>query len=72
MHCGERIVMTSVTLPDKKFFHPSEVAELLEEPVQNIYRWIRQGRIRTVRPGWRVKIPHEEVKRLLGAAECHQ
>lgn len=55
------------TIPaDRRYFSPSEVAELLEEPVRNIYRWIAQKRIATVRPHRKLKIARDEVERLAG------
>ncbi len=53
-------------IPDKNFFRPYEVAGILDESVDTIRRWTRQGLIKGFRvPGRRhVKIPREEVVRL--------
>ena len=47
------------------FFTPDELASLLKVTRQAIYNWIQQGRIEAVRIGRTVRIPAEEVERLL-------
>jgi excisionase family DNA binding protein len=56
-------------MPEKRFYRPDEVAALLEEPLRNVYRWIREGKIRAERIGKRLKIHRDEFERLgrLGA-----
>ena len=48
-----------------KFYTPDELAALLKVTRQAIYNWIQQGRIEAVRIGRTVRIPGEEVERLL-------
>ena len=47
------------------FYTPDELAALLKVTRQAIYNWIQQGRIEAVRIGRTVRIPGEEVERLL-------
>jgi excisionase family DNA binding protein len=48
-----------------KFYTPDELAALLKVTRQAIYNWIQQGHIEAVRIGRTVRIPGEEVERLL-------
>ncbi len=48
-----------------KFYTPDELAALLKVTRQAIYNWIQQGRMEAVRIGRTVRIPSEEVERLL-------
>ena len=48
-----------------KFYTPEELAALLKVTRQAIYNWIQQGRMESVRIGRTVRIPAEEVERLL-------
>ena len=48
-----------------KFYTPDELAALLKVTRQAIYNWIQQGRMEAVRIGRTVRIPGEEVERLL-------
>lgn len=47
------------------FYTPDELAAMLKVTRQAIYNWIQQGRIEAVRIGRTVRIPGEEVERLL-------
>ena len=47
------------------FYTPDELAALLKVTRQAIYNWIQQGQIEAVRIGRTVRIPGEEVERLL-------
>ena len=47
------------------FYTPDELAALLKVTRQAIYNWIQQGRMEAVRIGRTVRIPREEVERLL-------
>ena len=47
------------------FYTPDELAALLKVTRQAIYNWIQQGRIAAVRIGRTVRIPGDEVERLL-------
>ncbi len=47
------------------FYTPEELAGILKVTRQAIYNWIQQGRIEAVRIGRTVRIPGEEVERLL-------
>jgi excisionase family DNA binding protein len=47
------------------FYTPEELAGMLKVTRQAIYNWIQQGRIEAVRIGRTVRIPGEEVERLL-------
>ena len=48
-----------------KFYTPDELAALLKVTRQAIYNWIQQGRMEAVRIGRTVRIPADEVERLL-------
>lgn len=48
-----------------QFYTPEELAALLKVTRQAIYNWIQQGRMEAVRIGRTVRIPAEEVERLL-------
>ena len=47
------------------FYTPDELAAMLKVTRQAIYNWIQQGRMEAVRIGRTVRIPREEVERLL-------
>jgi excisionase family DNA binding protein len=47
------------------FYTPGELATMLKVTRQAVYNWIAQGRIEVERIGRTVRIPHEEVERLL-------
>ena len=47
------------------FYTPEELAGMLKVTRQAIYNWIQQGRIESVRIGRTVRIPGDEVDRLL-------
>ena len=47
------------------FYTPDELAALLKVTRQAIYNWVQQGRMEAVRIGRTVRIPGEEVERLL-------
>jgi excisionase family DNA binding protein len=58
--------MNSDTLPDKLFFKPSELAEMLSISVKTIYGMIDQGRLDAVRIGGRtVRIPRQAVMNII-------
>ncbi len=48
-----------------RFYTPEELAAMLKVTRQAIYNWIQQGRMEAVRIGRTVRIPAEEVERLL-------
>ncbi len=48
-----------------RFYTPEELAAMLKVTRQAIYNWIQQGRMEAVRIGRTVRIPGEEVERLL-------
>jgi hypothetical protein len=52
-------------LPDKQWFRPDEVADALEEPIANVYYWLRQDLIKHIHVGGRTKIPRTELARIL-------
>lgn len=47
------------------FYTPDELAAMLKVTRQAIYNWIQEGRIEAVRIGRTVRIPRDEVERLL-------
>lgn len=47
------------------FYTPEELAAMLKVTRQAIYNWIQQGHMESVRIGRTVRIPSEEVERLL-------
>jgi excisionase family DNA binding protein len=47
------------------FYTPDELAAMLKVTRQAIYNWIQQGRLEAVRIGRTVRIPGEEVERVL-------
>jgi excisionase family DNA binding protein len=52
-------------LPDKRFFRPDEVAELLRVHVRTVRRWIAKGKLEAKRtPGMRIRVSRKEVCRL--------
>ena len=48
-----------------RFYTLEELAAMLKVTRQAIYNWIQQGRMEAVRIGRTVRIPAEEVERLL-------
>jgi excisionase family DNA binding protein len=51
-------------MPDV-FYTPEELATMLKVTRQAVYNWIQQGHMEVVRIGRTVRIPAEEVERLL-------
>jgi excisionase family DNA binding protein len=47
------------------FYTPEELAAMLKVTRQAVYNWIQQGQMERVRIGRTVRIPSEEVERLL-------
>ncbi len=47
------------------FYTPEELASMLKVTRQAVYNWIRQGHMEAVRIGRTVRIPAQEVERLL-------
>ncbi len=47
------------------YYTPEELAAMLKVTRQAIYNWIQQGRMEAVRIGRTVRIPSDEVERLL-------
>ncbi len=47
------------------YYTPEELAAMLKVTRQAIYNWIQQGRMEAVRIGRTVRIPSEEVERVL-------
>jgi excisionase family DNA binding protein len=52
-------------LPNKQWFRPDEVAAMLEEPIKNVYFWLRTGRIKHVHFGRKTKIHRDEISRIM-------
>jgi len=55
-------------MSEPRAFGIKEAARLLSVSTWSIRRWIRQGKIRSVRLGKRVLVPASEVDRLSGNA----
>ena len=47
------------------FYTPEELATMLKVTRQAVYKWIQQGHLEAVRIGRTVRIPSDEVERLL-------
>ncbi len=47
------------------FYTPDELAAMLKVTRQAVYNWIQEGRMESVRIGRTVRIPGDEVERLL-------
>ncbi len=47
------------------FYTPEELATMLKVTRQAVYNWIQQGHMEAVRIGRTVRIPSEEVERVL-------
>ena len=47
------------------FYTPEELAAMLKVTRQAIYKWIQDGQMESVRIGRTVRIPADEVERLL-------
>jgi excisionase family DNA binding protein len=47
------------------FYTPEELATMLKVTRQAVYNWIQQGYMESVRIGRTVRIPRDEVERLL-------
>ncbi len=45
-------------------YGPEETAKLLGRGIATVWRWIRDGKILTVRVGGRTLIPEKEIERL--------
>lgn len=53
-------------MSQKAFYRPDELATALGEPVRNIYRWIRRGKIDHVKVDRKIMIPRKEFVRIVG------
>jgi excisionase family DNA binding protein len=60
------------TIPMKDWFRPDELAVVMQEPISNVYRWLREGKIKHVHFGRKTKIPHDEVERILAAGFVYE
>ena len=49
----------------KHWYRPDEVAQLLDERTRWVYRLIKSGKIRAIIVGRKLKIPAEEVYKLI-------
>lgn len=49
------------TLPDKANLRPSEVARYFDVTRKTVYKWIREGKLGSVKIGRLIRIPREEV-----------
>lgn len=54
-----------IRIPEKLWFRPDELAGLLETPVRNVYLWLQSDRIRHIHCGKSIKIPRDEVLRIV-------
>jgi len=43
----------------------SEVCEILRIDRMTLYRWIRSGKIKAIKIGWKWLIPEEEVEKII-------
>lgn len=50
---------------DKKLYTVEEAAELLRVHYQTIYKWLRTGELKSVRPGRKWLIPESEIQKFL-------
>lgn len=57
--------MVQTEIPNKRWYRPDEVAAAIEEPLSNIMRWIREDKIKHMHFGRKVKIPKNELERLI-------
>lgn len=54
------------SLPDKPYFRPDEVARLFAVSRSTVYRWIEEGRLRSVRiAGSTVRIERQAVIKII-------
>jgi excisionase family DNA binding protein len=49
----------------KRFYRPDELAAMFEVSRDTVYRWIARGLIRSVRIGGSMRIPADEMERVL-------
>lgn len=54
-----------MTETEKQLYRVDEVAAILGESVRNIYTWIGDGRISYIRISKKIKIPREELLRII-------
>jgi excisionase family DNA binding protein len=54
-----------VNIPDKRYFRPDEVAEILDQPLRTIYYWLQMGMIKHLRLGRKIVVQKEEIERIL-------
>jgi excisionase family DNA binding protein len=52
-------------IPNKRYFRPDELAQMIEQPRWLIYRWLREDKIRHLHFGRKTRISREEVYRIL-------
>lgn len=49
---------------EKSVYRPDELARALGEPIRKVYRWLREGRVRSVWHGGQRRIPRDEFNRV--------
>lgn len=55
-------------IPDRVWFRPGEAARCLDVRTQTVYKWIDTGVIRAVRIVGQLRIPRDEVLRIIRPA----
>jgi len=57
--------MVQSEIPIKQWYRPEELAAIIEEPLRNVMYWIQHDKIRHTYFGRKIKIPKDEVERLI-------
>jgi excisionase family DNA binding protein len=52
-------------IPNKRYFRPDEVAEILEQPIRTVYYWLEKDKIKHLHLGKKTVVPREEVQKIL-------
>ena len=57
--------MARIELPDYDLLTAQEVADHCEVHVATVWRWVHEGKIRAIRAGGRMRIPRDEVEKMV-------
>jgi excisionase family DNA binding protein len=53
-----------VTIPDKRYYRPDELADIFCLNIKTVYKMMQDGRIKNIHVGHSKRIPTEEVRRI--------
>jgi excisionase family DNA binding protein len=52
---------------EKQYYRPDELAQMIEQPLWLVRRWLREDKIKHFHFGKRTRIPKEEIDKIISA-----